>query len=199
MVSGEPALQIWADMSQILEQEGWGSERPLSLHYFCNVFDSSPSRVNAASDRRRVRELTVEWLENEALKLWPMAGDGRFDWNVLFDRRGRDRVPRVDAQVLTANVDPCACCVSSAAGTTRWRLKAGESGFAHLTLAGAWTDTGLNTECVEAAVMSGMQASRVLCGSPETVFGEDFLQPGRAAAPNGPWHFLMRVLSVVFD
>ena len=38
MVSGEPALQIWADMSHIISQEGWDRHRPLSLHYFCNVF-----------------------------------------------------------------------------------------------------------------------------------------------------------------
>jgi uncharacterized protein with NAD-binding domain and iron-sulfur cluster len=196
MVSGEPALQIWADMSQILSEEDWGSERPLSLHYFCNVFDSSSSRVNAISERQRVRELALDWLEKEALKLWPLAGGGRFNWNVLFDRNAGYQKARVDPQVFTANVDPCACCVSSAAGTTRWRLKAGEPGFAHLVLAGAWTDTGLNTECIEAAVMSGMQASRALCGSPDRVFGEDFLHFGRAAP--GPWNFLMRALSLFF-
>jgi uncharacterized protein with NAD-binding domain and iron-sulfur cluster len=205
MVSGEPALQIWADMSQILLEEGWDSERPLSLHYFCNVFDSSPSRINAVSDRHRVRELAVDWLENKALRLWPMAAvrrareAGRFDWNVLFDQRAGLQKARVAAQVVTANVDPSACCVSSAAGTTRWRLKAGKSEFNHLVLAGAWTDTGLNTECIEAAVMSGMQASRALCGSPERVYGEDFLHLGGAGAAEGPWNFLMRALSLFVD
>jgi uncharacterized protein with NAD-binding domain and iron-sulfur cluster len=198
MVSGEPELQIWADMTQIIQHEGWKAERPSSLHYFCNVFDSSPRGLNAASDKRRVRELTVSWLENKALKLWPKASAGHFDWDVLFDTRGLAQEARVDAQVLTPNVDPCACCVSSAAGTTRWRLKAGESGFAHLVLAGAWTDTGLNTECVEAAVMSGKQASRVLSGSPERVFGEDFFGFGPASALAGPWQFLMRALSPFF-
>ena len=126
MVSGEPALQIWADMSPVLSEEGWGSEGPRSLHYFCNVFNSSPNRVNPVSDWQRVRELAVDWLENRALKLWPIHGDERFDWNVLFDRRAGYKSARADAQVFTANVDPCACCVSSAAGTTRWRLKAGK-------------------------------------------------------------------------
>ena len=71
-------------------------------------------------------------------------------------------------------------------------------GFAHLVLAGAWTDTGLNTECIEAAVMSGMQASRSLCGSPETVVGEDFLTSDRPPGPTGHG-ILMRVLRLVFD
>ncbi|MBR0939160.1 oleate hydratase [Bradyrhizobium jicamae] len=199
MVSGEPALQIWADMSHILFEEAWSTRRPLSLHYFCNVFDSSPRRVDATTDRRQVRKLTIEWLEQNALKLWPLAGNERFDWNILFDRQGRKNEARVEGQILAANVDPCACCASSAAGTTRWRLKAGESGFAYLVLAGAWTDTGLNTECIEAAVMSGMQASRTLCGSPQKVFGEDFLQFGQAAGFGGPWHLLTRALSLVFS
>jgi hypothetical protein len=57
----------------------------------------------------------------------------------------------------------------------------------------------LNTECIEAAVMSGMQASRALCGSPERVYGEDFLHFGGAGAAEGPWNFLMRALSPFVD
>jgi uncharacterized protein with NAD-binding domain and iron-sulfur cluster len=74
MVSGSPALQIWADMTQIIEQEGWKGAKPRSLHYFCNVFDSSPSRVDADKvGQKRVGKLAVEWLKKEAVKLWPGA------------------------------------------------------------------------------------------------------------------------------
>jgi hypothetical protein len=55
-------------------------------------------------------------------------------------------------------------------------LKAQQSGFANLTLAGCWIDTGFNTTCIEAAVMSGMQAARAICGEPVHVIGEDLLQ-----------------------
>jgi hypothetical protein len=65
--------------------------------------------------------------------------------------------------------------VASSAGSTEWRLKTHLSGFDHLYLAGAWTDTGFSTECIEAAVMSGMQASRAISGSPARVRGEHFL------------------------
>jgi len=38
--------------------------------------------------------------------------------------------------------------------------------------AGDWTHTGLDLGCVEATVMSGMEASRALCGEPVAVAGE---------------------------
>jgi uncharacterized protein with NAD-binding domain and iron-sulfur cluster len=198
MVSGSPALQIWADMTQIIAQEGWQGAKPRSLHYFCNVFDSSPSPVNAGKVRQ-VGKLALKWLEEQAVKLWSGAGGPRFDWNVLFAPPDQEKETRLEAQVMNANVDPSACCVSSAAGTTRWRLKPEESGFAHLVLAGAWTDTGLNTECVEAAVMSGMQASRALCGAPHRVFGEDFLRFTRDLAFEGPQRFLAGFFGLGID
>ena len=92
-------------------------------------------------------------------------------------------------------VSPAECCVVSAAGKTRYRLKSGDSGFANLKLAGTWVDTGFNTECIEAAVMSGMQAARALCGQPVQVLAEDLLQrPGHGlAALAEPLHLLEEV------
>jgi uncharacterized protein with NAD-binding domain and iron-sulfur cluster len=198
MVSGPQALQIWADMSQILGSEGRGASGPLSLHYFCNVFDSPQRRGNAAKDANRVRELAVEWFKEQARKVWPKAGEGTFDWNVLFDPNNRQGEARIDAQALRPNVDPVDCCASSAAGSTQWRLKPRRSGFARLILAGAWTDTGLNTECLEAAVMSGKQASRCLCGSPKNVYGERFFHAGAASASAAPGRYLIEIASLLF-
>jgi uncharacterized protein with NAD-binding domain and iron-sulfur cluster len=196
MVSGPPALQIWADMTQIVAAEAWGDAKPGSLHYFCNVLDFPP-QGDKANAVRAVRKLAIDWFETRASTLWPGAvSGGAFNWTVLHasaEMKGRDRI---DAQVLTANVDPSACCASSAAGMTQWRLKADGSSFEHLVLAGAWIDSGFNTECVESAVMSGMQASRALCGEPEAVFGEGFLHPGRA--PLVQW-ILTGVAAALFD
>jgi hypothetical protein len=189
MVSGPPALQIWADMSQILECEPVTKDGPKSLHYFCNVFGShayrDPKSVDAARDA--VRALTIDWFEKTAGEFWPKAkgaaanGHAEFDWNALHDSRDRNGVGRLEAQVVKANVDPLACCCGSAAGSTGWRLKTDASGFRHLFLAGSWIDTGFNTECIEAAVMSGKQASRAICGSPAVVVGEHFMRPGKSA------------------
>jgi hypothetical protein len=62
--------------------------------------------------------------------------------------------------------------VLSVAGSTQYRLKARGTDFPNLILAGDWTLNGLNAGCVEATVMSGMQASRAICGVPHTVIGE---------------------------
>jgi uncharacterized protein with NAD-binding domain and iron-sulfur cluster len=62
--------------------------------------------------------------------------------------------------------------VLSLAGSTQYRLRSDQSGFTNLYLAGDWTRNGLNAGCVEAAVMSGMQASRAICGSPTQIIGE---------------------------
>jgi uncharacterized protein with NAD-binding domain and iron-sulfur cluster len=188
MVSGPPALQIWADASQVLECEPMRENGPKSLFYFCNVFGSRAYRAPkaAGSARDAVRALAVAWFEKNARAFWPKAtvatANGRtdFDWNTFEDPHDRQGADRLDAQVVKANVDPLACCSGSNAGSTGWRLKTDASGFRHLYLAGAWIDTGFNTECIEAAVMSGKQASRAICGSPAIVEGEHFMRPGKS-------------------
>jgi uncharacterized protein with NAD-binding domain and iron-sulfur cluster len=64
-------------------------------------------------------------------------------------------------------------------GTTQYRLDPGHSGFDNLYLAGSWTQTGFNVECVEGAVMSGMRAAQAICGSPANIVGWNFLRSGR--------------------
>ena len=50
--------------------------------------------------------------------------------------------------------------------TGRFRLRADASGYANLSLAGDWTDNGLNAGCIEAAVVSGIQAANAVRGRP---------------------------------
>jgi uncharacterized protein with NAD-binding domain and iron-sulfur cluster len=45
-------------------------------------------------------------------------------------------------------------------------LRADESGYDNLVLAGDWTDNGLNAGCIEAATLSGLQAANALLGRP---------------------------------
>jgi uncharacterized protein with NAD-binding domain and iron-sulfur cluster len=58
------------------------------------------------------------------------------------------------------------------AGSVRHRLAADNSGFHNLKLAGDWTKNGIDGGSVEAAVTSGMQASRAISGSPAEIQGE---------------------------
>ena len=184
MCSGPQPLDIWADMTQVLKYENWNAsqKKPKSLHYFCSVLPSQlylrpPGESDVPAKALAVaRAQAIKWFEKKARYVWPTAfNHGKFNWKVLFDPKNRLGSDRINAQILRANVDPSSCCVASTAGSTEWRLKTNESGIRHLYLAGSWVDTGFSTECVEAAVMSGRQASRAICGLPKVVPGEDFM------------------------
>jgi uncharacterized protein with NAD-binding domain and iron-sulfur cluster len=75
---------------------------------------------------------------------------------------------RLDGQFWTANVDPSDQYVQSLPGTGAYRLRADQSGYANLFLAGDWINCGLNAGCIEAAVMAGMQAANAVRGLPLT-------------------------------
>jgi uncharacterized protein with NAD-binding domain and iron-sulfur cluster len=181
-------LDVWADMSQELPREDWGQGGPQSIQYFCAIYPtdlyarpSSDTSVPAQA-LAGVRSTAIDWFSKNTGLLWPLAtapgNPDALDYRVLFDPAGGEGVARLDAQWLRANVDPTECCVAAHKGTTRRRLGPDESGFANLVLAGDWTKNGVNTACVEAAVMSGMAASRALCGSPQVIVGEKFFRNG---------------------
>ena len=65
-----------------------------------------------------------------------------------------------------ANTDPSDRYVQSLPGSNRHRLRADESGLDNLVLAGDWIDCGLNAGCIEAAVVSGIQAAAAIEGRP---------------------------------
>lgn len=200
-VAGALPLDIWADMTQTLAFErASGKVTPKSVHYFTGVMASSAFRnprsahTTQHDSEAALLRICESWLTTEGPRMWPNAthADGSFDWNVLLAEPGVTGAARLQAQYVRANVSPAECCVISAAGKTRFRLKAQASGFANLKLAGTWVDTGFNTECIEAAVMSGMQAARAICGEPVHVLGEDLLQrPGHGL---GGWAAPLQIL-----
>jgi uncharacterized protein with NAD-binding domain and iron-sulfur cluster len=56
--------------------------------------------------------------------------------------------------------------VQALPGTDEYRLRADASGYDNLYLAGDWIDSGLNAGCIEAAVLSGLQAGNAIEGRP---------------------------------
>ena len=199
-VAGIEPLDIWADMSQTLAFERPGVDKPGTVHYLTGVMSTEAFRQpRSARDTQHKAEaelfrVSCGWITSQGPRIWPKAvtPDGGFDWNVLRASDGVSGTDRLRQQYLRANVSPAECCVVSAAGQTRYRLKAQDSGFANLKLAGTWVDTGFNTECIEAAVMSGMQAARAISGRPRHVLGEDLLQvPGHGL---GLWGLPLRLL-----
>jgi hypothetical protein len=89
--------------------------------------------------------------------------DGAFRWELLCGSATGDATG-FDSQYWVANVDPSDRYVQSLAGTDRFRLRSDESGYDNLVLAGDWTDNGLNAGCIEAAVLSGLQAANAVLG-----------------------------------
>ena len=117
-----------------------------------------------------------EFLRSDMGPVWGSADGGGtdpFDFGVLVDATGAKGQDRLKAQYWRANIQPTERYTLSLAGSMKYRLAADESGFLNLALAGDWIRNGIDAGCVEATVMSGMQASRAICGVPKVVIGED--------------------------
>jgi uncharacterized protein with NAD-binding domain and iron-sulfur cluster len=192
-------LDTFCDMTHLLPRESWlPTDGTRSIGYFCGVLDDRAGETPEQA-AARVKENAIEFVEGDLAGLWPDAtSGGAFDWSALVDRAGGAGPARFDSQYWRANVSPWERYVLTPAGSVEHRLPSGESGFANLKLAGDWTRTGIDGGCVEAAVISGMDAARAISGDPREVPGKStaWLQPrprelpayveygGRATAPS---------------
>ncbi len=184
-VAGQEPLSIWAAMSQILRWEG-SSDKAKSLHYLCgNIYSELYKRP--ASDIHTPREIKEKaqqaallWMKKYANTLWPKATQAdlptRFDWDKLVADESFKGAERLFEQHILLNTNPSDCSVLGFKGTTRYRLRPDESGFSNLFLSGAWTRNGMNTSCVEAAVMSGKVCASAISRLPLSIVGNDFMQ-----------------------
>lgn len=170
-------LDTYCDMGHLLEAECWGKGDDVrGLVYFCGVLSDAEAAEPRADDVAKANAL--RYLTDDIGRLWPRAlvkGPGSpLLWSVLFDRW--DRAPlerRFESQYWRANTAPWERYVITPAGSVGKRLPSDYDGFDNLVLAGDWTKNGINGGCVEAAVVSGLQAARGLSGSPRTIVGED--------------------------
>ena len=164
----EAPFSTWASMSHLIDVEDWpAGQRPGTIAYFCGVLDASPvvTPTEAARQRSRVRDSAVDLLDTKFGRLVPgVMEDGIFRWEMLCGTEAVAGPERIDSQHWTANVDPSDRYVQSLPGTDRFRLRSDESGYDNLFLAGDWTDSGLNAGCIEAAVLSGLQAANAVHG-----------------------------------
>jgi uncharacterized protein with NAD-binding domain and iron-sulfur cluster len=171
--SGYPgAFHTYAAMSELIDAESWPvDERPAALAYFCHVLPTVPPPPSGdvsypARELARVRAGAVQYLTDDVVHLWPNCRvHGGFRWDLLAGSAAAGAA-RLDDQYLRANVDPSDRYVLSVPGTRQFRLRADASGYDNLWLAGDWTDNGLNAGCIEAAVVSGIQAANALRGRP---------------------------------
>jgi uncharacterized protein with NAD-binding domain and iron-sulfur cluster len=162
----------WADMTQLVPREDW-PRAPKAVAYFCGALEQNGDRPRAL--REGVRRAAIRFLNNDIGRLWPNAErrPGEFRWELLVDPGGAADAPRAQkgeerfaTQFWTANVNPSDQYVLSLPGTAKYRISPLEQQFDNLTVAGDWTDSGLNIGCVEAAMMSGRLAAHALSQRP---------------------------------
>jgi uncharacterized protein with NAD-binding domain and iron-sulfur cluster len=175
-------FDTWADMSHLAPEESW-KEKVETIAYFCSPLPEGEARGEGgeayhAAQHRAVRARAVGFLNEEIGALWPRAvrRDGGFRWDLLVggdaDARGE---ARFDGQFWTANVNGSDRYVLSVPGSSKYRISPLDLSVDNLTIAGDWTESGLNTGCVESAVMSGLLAAHALSRSPplEDIVGYD--------------------------
>jgi uncharacterized protein with NAD-binding domain and iron-sulfur cluster len=177
-------FNTWADMSDLLSWESWsGPQAPRSLLYLCGplreaaVTPPFDAHWFPASQKERVLDAGADWLSANGGHPWPGGAPvnepASLDPALLHDPLGRVGWERLRAQYVRANVEPTERYVLSPPGTAQYRMRATESGVSNLLIAGDWLSTGLQSGCVEAAVMGGLQASQHVCGYPAVILGDD--------------------------
>lgn len=186
LVSAPWELNIWADMSQVLEYESYPEDhKPSSLFYICGTtFMPEYCAPRSDAEAQQRADLitclnTRRWLGKYAGTFWPNASDPRnprgLDWSVLYAPDDVKGEARLDEQYIRCNITPTECCTGSHTDTVQYRLAPDESGFANLFLSGAWTKNGINAESVEGAVMSARHCVRALAHVDLPIPGEEFL------------------------
>lgn len=166
-----PPFDTWASMPQTLWAEDWpDDDKPAAVGYFCGSLETEWSTAIDRNDyvrdcETRVRADILEFLDHDVGFYLPGAvNDSGFDWHLVSGVNGERGESALASQHVSVNIDPSDRYVQSVPGSDRYRLRCDESGYDNLVLAGDWTDCGLNAGCIEAAVMSGLQAANALLG-----------------------------------
>lgn len=167
---GRP-FETWASMPQTLWAENWlGPDRPGSVAYFCGSLDAPwPVDMDHPGYVHRYRDLVhraaADYVDRYLGLYFPNAvSELGFKWELLCGNNGQRGVAAMATQHVSVNIDPSDRYVQSVPGSDKYRLRPDESGYDNLILAGDWTDCGINAGCIEAAVMSGLEAANALLG-----------------------------------
>ena len=170
VAGGDKPFDTYASMSHLVSAEAWPAfGRPKSIGYFCSMLPGVPAVPPTWSETRQVRDdvrrQAIDYLERRSATHWPNAhGLSGFRWSLLSTPHAIEGPQRFRSQYWTCNVDPSDRYVQATPASDRFRLAPDNPGFANLVLAGDWTDTGLNSGCIEAAVLSGIRAANAIKG-----------------------------------
>jgi uncharacterized protein with NAD-binding domain and iron-sulfur cluster len=158
--ASDPPFETWSSMTHTIEHEDWPAhDHPATAISLCGVLpDAQVPADDGRTDVAAVATAEVEaelgaFLEAGAVEGWAAACD-------------QDVGRRPEHRYWRANVDPSDRYVQALPGGDRYRLRADGSGCSNLFIAGDWIDSGLNAGCIEAAVVSGLQAGNAVLGRP---------------------------------
>ena len=164
-------FDTWASMPQTLWAEQWpDDDHPQTVAYFCGALNAlwpnaEDPEEYVAQCRAKVLADAVAYLDDHVGLYLPGAvTEHGFAWHLLTGVNGHRGAAALETQYVSVNIDPSDRYVQSVPGSDKFRLRSDESGYDNLVLAGDWTDSGFNAGCIEAAVMSGLQAANALLG-----------------------------------
>jgi uncharacterized protein with NAD-binding domain and iron-sulfur cluster len=187
---GKP-FDTWADMRHLIREEDWRKEnrivRPRSLIYLCGAMREPSPAIDDADYlhfcRAETERAAITWIKEHLGDIVPRAltRSGKFRWDLLVapdeqsTRRRKADETAFATQFWTANVNPSDRYVISVPGSVEFRISPLDYTYDNLTIAGDWTDCGLNVGCVESAVIAGRLAANAIAGSPalEEIIGYD--------------------------
>jgi uncharacterized protein with NAD-binding domain and iron-sulfur cluster len=186
-------LDTYCDMSHLLQWEEWPeSDHTRGVGYFCAVSPDdgppitsppapAPGQLGGAPES--VVGPVVDYVEQQLTTLWPDGAGGAggsFAWDTLVSPSNRAGAERLRDQYVRLNWAPGERYVLSPTSLVRRRLRPSQSGYPNLVLAGDWTKNDLDLGCVEAAVMSGLDAANAVAGesSPRDGRRHDWLGRG---------------------
>ncbi|WP_369798464.1 FAD-dependent oxidoreductase [Mycobacterium sp. URHB0044] len=166
-----PPFETWASMPQTLWAEDWpDGDLPGTVAYFCGSLRAPwPTTEDSTEYVRRLHEQVhteaTQHLDRHLGLYFPRAtAEQGFAWHLLSGVNGQRGRSAMATQHVSVNIDPSDRYVQSVPGSDKHRLRPDESGYDNLFLAGDWTDSGINAGCIEAAVMSGLEAANALLG-----------------------------------
>ena len=175
MCGFERPFDTWGDMRHLIEEERW-PVAPKSIAYFCSAL-TGPQDHRSMNEpdydlkrREQVRRDAIDFMNRHLGQIWPLAvtSSGRFRWDLLMSPNG-DKAhgeERFRSQFYTANVSPTERYVLSTPGSQKYRISPLDNTYDNLTIAGDWTACGLDTGCVESAMISGRLAAHAISGYP---------------------------------
>lgn len=193
------SLDTWADISEVLASENWGPGAPRNASILVGPM-KGPVKPPPPSDRgypvvaqKAVIDTALAFLETDSAAVWPALNQKGFEWGALHGGAGLPGAGRLMAQYMRANIAPSERYVLSRAGTIEARIRADNTGYKNLALAGDWIDNPQNLGSFEASVMSGMLASRALTGFPQKIIRVAPDNPLMKPPPSWPPRFVEHI------